>query len=148
MRTIKTKKLNIFLSTLNFVLMFVGYQLATSLFLPVSSDMEGISRTVTVPYRAFAVLISILVILLNLKKRVGKTPLVFKVLLVYWFALIVRIFYDTNIRIDVSLRDTTQLWFYVFGIILPAMISVMKSIRMINLDSALKWVYLGTVVNE
>lgn len=146
MRTIKTKKLNIFLSTLNFVLMFVGYQLATSLFLPVSSDMEGISRMVTVPYRAFALLISLLVILLNLKKRVGKTPLALKVLWVYWFALIIRIFYDTNIRIDVTLKDTTQLWLYVFGIILPVMISVMKSVRMIDLDKALKWVYLGTVV--
>jgi O-antigen ligase len=146
MRKIKYRKLNIILSTLNFVLMFVGYQLATSLFLPVSSDMEGISRMVTVPYRAFALLISLLVILLNLKKRVRKTPLALKVLWVYWFALIIRIFYDTNIRIDVSLRDTTQLWLYVFGIILPAMISVMKSIRMIDFDNALKWVFLGTVV--
>jgi peptidoglycan/LPS O-acetylase OafA/YrhL len=96
-------KINTFFSTLNFVLVFVGYQLATSLFLPVSSDMEGISRTVTVPYRAFALLISLLVILLNLKKRVGKTPLALKVLWVYWFALIICIFYDTNIRIDVTL---------------------------------------------
>lgn len=139
-------KIDTFLSTFNFVLFFVGYQLATSLFLPVSSDMEGISRMVTVPYRAFALLISLLVILLNLKKKVGKTPVAFKVLWVYWLALIIRIFYDTNIRIDVNLRDTTRLWLYVFGIILPAMISVMKSVRMIDLDNALKWVYLGTVV--
>jgi len=53
----KYNKINTFLVTLNFVLMFIGYQLATSLFLPVSSDIEGISRTVTVPYRAFALLI-------------------------------------------------------------------------------------------
>ena len=142
----KTTKLNSFLSTLNFVLCFVGYQLATSLFLPVSSDIEGISRSVTVPYRVFALLISMLVILLNYRKKVDKTPLALKVLWVYWIALIIRIFYDTNVRTDVHLTDTTQLWFYIFGIILPAMISVMLSYRVIDFNMALRWVYIGTVV--
>ena len=62
-------KINIFLSTLNFVLCFVGYQLATSLFLPISSDLEGISRTVTVPYRAFALFISFQIIFLNIRRK-------------------------------------------------------------------------------
>ena len=146
MRMVKTTKLNTFLSTLNFVLCFVGYQLATSLFLPVSSDIEGISRSVTVPYRVFALLISMLVILLNYRKKVDKTPLALKVLWVYWIALIIRIFYDTNVRTDVHLTDTTQLWFYIFGIILPAMISVMLSYRVIDFNMALRWVYIGTVV--
>jgi len=142
----RTSKLNIFLSTLNFVLCFVGYQLATSLFLPVSADLEGISRTVTVPYRAFALLISLLVIFLNLRKKVGKIPPAMKVLWIYWFALIIRIFYDTNIRIDVHINDTGRLWMYVFGICLPAMFSVMKSYQMIDLDKALKWIFLGVVL--
>lgn len=139
-------RLNIFLSTLNFVLMFIGYQLATSLFLPVSSDIEGISRTVTVPYRAFALLISLIVIFLNLKNQIGKTHLALKILIIYWIALIIRIFYDTNIRYDVNLNDTRQLWLYIFGIILPAIYSIMKSFNKINLKKALKWIYLGTVI--
>lgn len=146
MRKIKYRKLNVILSTLNFVLMFVGYQLATSLFLPVSSDIEGISRSVTVPYRGFALLVSLVVILLNLKRKVGKTPLALKVLWIFWIAQIIRIFYDTNIRIDVHLNDTRQLWLYVFGICLPAMYSVMKSYRFIDINKALKWVYFGTVL--
>jgi O-antigen ligase len=137
---------NIFISTFNFVLMFVGYKLATSLFLPVSSDIEGISRSVTVPYRGFALLVSLVVILLNLKRKVGKTPLALKVLWIFWIALIIRIFYDTNIRTDVHLNDTRQLWLYVFGICLPAMYSVMKSYRFIDINKALKWVYFGTVL--
>lgn len=146
MRTIKNNKLNIFLSTLNFVLCFVGYQLITSLFLPVSSDMEGISRTVTIPYRAFALLVSLLVIFLNFRNWVGKTPVAIKILWIYWAALIIRVFYDTNIRVDVHLNDTRQLWFYIFGIVLPAMYSVMISYKKINLDKALKWIYIGTVL--
>ena len=138
--------INIFLSTFNFVLMFVGYQLATSLFLPVSSDIEGISRSVTVPYRGFALLVSLVVMLLNLKRKVGKTPLALKVLWIFWIALIIRIFYDTNIRTDVHLNDTRQLWLYVFGICLPAMYSVMKSYRFIDINKALKWVYFSTVL--
>lgn len=142
----RTSKLNIFLSTLNFVLCFVGYQLATSLFLPVSSDLEGISRTVTVPYRAFALFISLLVIFLNIKKKVGKIHPAMKVLWIYWSALIIRIFYDTNIRTDVHVKDTVQLWMYIFGICLPAMFSVMISYRFIDLDKALKWIFLGVVL--
>src|SRR5690554_2275483 len=98
---IKKSKLNTFFSNLNFVLIFVGYQLATSLFLPVSSDIEGISRTVTVPYRAIALLISLIVILLNLTTKIGKSHLAIHVLRFFWIALILRIFYDTNLRMDV-----------------------------------------------
>lgn len=142
----KYAKINNFLSTLNFVLMFIGYQLATSLLLPASSDLEGISRTVTVPYRAFALLISLIVIFFNLKKKVRKTPLALKILWVYWIALIIRIFHDTNIRIDIQLNETSQLWLYILGIILPAMYSVMKSYDEIDLNKALKWVYFGIVL--
>lgn len=138
--------INTFLVTLNFVLMFIGYQLATSLFLPVSSDIEGISRTVTVPYRAFALLVSLIVILLNYRNKIGQSHLAIKVLLFFWIALIIRIFYDTNVRFDIYLKDTSQLWLYVFGIVLPAIYSVIKSYRVIDLNKALKWVYLGTVL--
>jgi len=139
-------KINIFLSTLNFVLCFVGYQLATSLFLPISSDVEGISRTVTVPYWAFALFISLLVIFLNLRKKIRKIPQAMKVLWAYWIALIIRIFYDTNMRIDVHLNDAAHLWLYIFGICLPAMFSVMISYRFIDLDKTLKWIFLGVVL--
>lgn len=126
--------------------MFIGYQLATSLFLPTSSDIEDISRTVTVPYRAFALLISVIVILFNLKKKVSKAHIALRVLWIYWIALIIRIFYDTNIRTDVYLNDTNQLWLYIFGVVLPAMYSIIKSYKEIDYNKALKWVYLGTVL--
>ncbi|MDD4781479.1 MAG: O-antigen ligase family protein [Tissierellia bacterium] len=102
--------------------------------------------TVTVPYRAFALLITLLVIFLNIKKRVRKSSFAMKILWLYWIALIIRIFYDTNIRNDVHITDTSRLWLYIFGIILPVMFSMLKSYHKIDMKKALKWIYIGTAI--
>jgi len=143
---ISYKNLNSTFSTLNFVLCFVGYPLATSLFLPVSSDIEGISRSVTIPYRAFALMISIFVIAININKSPSKVPLAFKVFIFFWAILIFRIFYDLHFRLDVHLKDPGQLWLYIFGICLPAVFSILKSYRYINLGKALYWIYLLSIL--
>ncbi|WP_080905246.1 O-antigen ligase [Parabacteroides sp. Marseille-P3160] len=140
------KKINTFFSTLNFVLFFVGYQLTTSLFLPISSDIEGVTRSVTIPYRAFTLLISLLVILLNIKEPFKEIGISLKVFLFYWLLLIIRIFYDTEIRTDIQLSGTSQLWLYIFGICLPAIFSIIRSYQEINLKKALVWIYTGVVI--
>ena len=142
----KINKLNKSLSTINFVLCFVGYQLATSLFLPASSDIEGISRTVTVPYRALALLIAFLVVFFNVKTKSKKLPNALKFFLIYWVALTIRVFYDICIRKNVYLEDTSHLWLFILGINFPAMFSVMISYKSIDTDKALKWIYIGTIV--
>ncbi len=142
----KRNKLNIVFSTFNFVLCFVGYQLVTTLFLPATSDWEGISRSVTIPYRVFALTVALGVIFLNLKTRIGTTHLALKVFWVYWVALIIRIFYDANCRIDLHLNDANRLWLHIFGVCLPAMYSLMKSYKMIDLDKALIWIYATTAM--
>lgn len=138
-------KLNIFLSTSNFVLCFVGFPLATSLFLPISSNIEDISRTVTVPYRAFALAFSLAVILLNIKKPTGKFPLALKVFLFYWGILIIRMIHDLYIRNDVILNDASKIWLYVFGICLPAVFSIIMSYNLIDLERAFRWTF-GSIV--
>lgn len=136
----KISRINTFLSTLNFVLFFIGYQLATSILLPLSSDIEGISRTVTVPYRGFALLISLIVIALNFRyKQQYKHPALW-VFLFFWFILIIRMYYDIYIDSSININNTFQLWMYVFGICIPAIISVMKSIKQIELNTAFKWI--------
>ena len=142
----KRNTLNTFLSTLNFVLMFIGYQLATSLFLPVTSNIEGISRTVTLPYRAFALLIGLWVIFLNFKVSVGKVHIALKLFWIYWIALIIRIFYDTELRIDVHVNDTTQLWLLIFGMCIIPMYSLMKTHKYINYHKAFIWIYVGSFI--
>lgn len=139
-------KLNTFLSTLNFVLFFVGYQLATSILLPVSSNIEGISRTVTVPYRGLALLISLFVIIINVKKR-EKYPLVLKVFFFYWLILIVRIFYDFHIRSDVFVNggEKIRLWSFVFAMCLIPAYSIIKSYKCIDYNKAFKWIFGLTI---
>ena len=137
---IRIEQLNKYISTLNFILCFVGYQLTTTLFLPISSNIENISRNVTLPYRAFALGISIMVILLNFKKPSPHYPLALKVFLFFWAALIIRIFYDVFINSDTHLKDTSQLWLYIFGICLPSVFSIIKSYKFIDLEKTFWWI--------
>jgi O-antigen ligase len=134
---ISLSKINRFLSTLNFILLFIGYQFITSVLLPATSDIEGISRTVTVPYRAFALLVSFAVIIINFRRKEIKQNISLKIFLFYWGILILRMIYDVFLRYDVHLKDTTQLWFYVFGICLPAIFSLIKSHKFIDFEKSL-----------
>lgn len=139
----KFEKTITYLNTFNFVLCFVGYQTATTLFLPSgSSDLEDISRTVTVPYRAFALGISLVVIFLNFYRPINKMSVPVKLFMVYWFFFVCRMASDIYIRTDVNIADTSQLWLYVFGIIIPSMISIMMSFKKIDFQKALIWIYV------
>ena len=142
----KPKSLNIYLSTLNFVLCFVGYPLASSLFLPLSSDIESLSRTVTVPYRAFALLVSIIVLMFNINagKKLNGSPL--KFFWIFWLFLVIRIFYDVFLRSDISAGDVSQLWLYIFGVCLLPMYALQKSYHLINTNLALSWVFTGVIL--
>ena len=138
-------KLNSFLSNLNFILCFVGYQFCTTIFLPLSSnsDIEGISRTVTVPYRIFALIISILVIIFNFNKSNIKTPLILKLFLFFWGILASRILYDLYIRTDISFQvDSFQLVMFIFGICIPAIISIINSYDKIDLSASFNWILI------
>ncbi|OJU28231.1 MAG: hypothetical protein BGN92_07925 [Sphingobacteriales bacterium 41-5] len=137
------RKTNVFLSTFSFVLCFIGYPLVTTIFLPGTSDIEGISQSVTIPYRAFALGLMLLVFFLNIKKPIAGGTLALKVFLFYWAALILRMIYDIYLREDVYLKDTSQHWLYVFGICLPAIFTLMRSNISIDLNRAFNWVYFG-----
>lgn len=134
---INIEKMNRLLSTLNFILFFVGYQLVTTIFLPDSSDIDGISRTVTVPYRAFVLLISIVVIYLNYNTSTKRYPISLFLYFFYWIILVIRMVYDIFIRSDVQLDNTSQLWLYVLGICIPAIHSIVVSYKMIDLEKSL-----------
>lgn len=138
--SINKTKLNIFLSTLNFVLCFIGFQLVTSLFLPAISNIEGVTRAVTIPYRVIALSLSLLVIIINFRKSINSFPTPLMVLLFYWVILIIRMTYDVFIRSDVHFSNTSQIWFFVFGICLPAVHSIIVSYRYIDLDKSFWWI--------
>lgn len=136
-------KINIFLSTLSVILCFAGYPFVTSIFSSfMSADIEGSSRLVTVPYRAFCCVIALLVIFLNIKEKFRLKP-VLKVLIIYWVMILVRfwidMYYRTDIYIEPALKNKTLL--LMVCILLPT-IALMKSYRYVNLRLCLKWIYL------
>ena len=139
-------KVNIFFSTLSFVLCIVGYPLVTTLFLPSTSDLSSVTQSVTIPYRAFALAIMLLIIFLNIKQKTTPWSAALVALLLYWLAIVLRIFSDIYLRRDYYFDDTSQLWLYVFGICLAGLYSTMKSYRFIDMDKALQWVYFGVIL--
>ncbi|RKT01342.1 hypothetical protein BCF58_0561 [Chryseobacterium defluvii] len=141
-----THKINIFLSTLSFILCIIGYQLVTTIFLPSTSDFENISRAITVPYRALALAIMLAVIYINIRNISDFKSLPLVVLIIYWLALIVRIFSDNFLRTDYLIQSTSQLWLYVFGICMAALVSTIKSFKYIDLNKALHVVYISIIV--
>ncbi|MCX8523533.1 hypothetical protein OF897_06325 [Chryseobacterium formosus] len=127
------------LSTLNFVLIIIGYPLVTTLLLPSNSDLENISQSITIPFRIFCLSLMILVTFLNISFKTQITASL-KVLGLVWLLWIFRIFYDLYINGN-TIDGAAQLWLYVLGICIPAMISITKSINKIDSKMALDWIW-------
>jgi len=142
--SIKTK-----LSTINFVLPFIGYQLITSCFLPVVSDVQNmntVTRIVTIPYRAVALTLTILVLFLHGKSKIIKSTPLF-LLFLFWMALLIRMFYDLEIRSDISINvaQKNQVWLYSIFICSATIISIAKSFKSIDFELAFKLILVGYV---
>ena len=133
-----------FLANLNLIICFVGYPLVTSLFLRGSNaytDVLEASRAITIPFRAFSLLLSLIVILMNFRGSSIKWTHSLKLFAVFCFLLIIRILYDLNLRADVMVNNTSQLYLYVFAICLPSMVSVMMSYKYIDMEKVLYWIW-------
>ena len=139
-----TNKANVFVSTLNVALVIAGFQFATSIFAGLlrGNDAEGASMAITVPYHAFALIVSCLAWGYNAKEKTN-SPMIIKVLWLFWALLFVRFFYDMYFRNDVivfPLEKYRVLLFMGPMTIIP-MISVMKSYRYIDYSKLLKWTF-------
>lgn len=137
---------NVLFSTLFLVLVIIGYPLITSIFLPAVSDIEGISQQVTIPFRGGVLLLMLGLIVFNFKKQIRPFPAPLAILIIYWSLLIIRMTYDIFFRSDVYLNDTSQLWLYVFGICLAALITSIKTYDIIDYDKAFKWTWYGLFI--
>lgn len=134
-------KLNTFISTFNIVLVIVGYNFVSTMLTPVIDNVES-SMLVTVPYSLFALFISFITILLNLKSKF-KLHSTIKVLLVFWLLLLIRFFYDMYLRTDVNVYPIIKLRIiaYMIPMTIIPMYSVMKSYKYINFEKLLFWSY-------
>lgn len=134
-------------------MIFVGYQLVTSLFLPNYATYEGteegtaVSRFVTVPYRAFALFVSLLVLFQNRKNKI-KVSEPLKLFFIFWVLLIVRILYDLYVRTDIPISSgrARETVIYVFLTCLIPALSVYKSLPSINYEMAFKFTLFGYAI--
>lgn len=133
-----------FWATLNFVLGFVGFQFITTLLIPNGEldNLLDVSQAVTIPYRALILLLSFCLILFKFKKKPVKSNLSLFLFFTFWGILILRMIYDIILMGKVEISITIQIWLYVFGIIIPFMISIVYSYEFIDLNRALKWLVI------
>ena len=106
-----------FLSTLNLVFVIIGYQFATSLLIPVyGGDIEGATRVVTIPYRLFTIALATAVIIQSISQygaNIRQTRTTW-LLSAFWAMLLLRLFYDLEVRTDFFLLpgETFRVWLY------------------------------------
>ena len=142
-----SKKLNFYITNLNLVNIIIGYTFFISLLMPFTSNQIDASQTITIPYRAFSLFLSLFVILINLK---SKSKLTFPVFLffLFWIIVLLRMFYDLEVRSDfyVQFKDKNKIWLIAVAACFIPMISIYKSFKFIDFDYSLKLLFACCVI--
>lgn len=126
------KNITSFLTNLNLIMAIAGYSFFTTMFLPVGGDVENVSQFITIPYRAFILLISLILILLNIRNKIkldGST----KLLLFFWLIYMIRIYFDLELR-DNYFTDASKFLYYTFTLFVCfiPLLSLLLTTRHIN----------------
>lgn len=140
-------KINYYLSNLNVANIIIGYTFTVSLIMPLIGNAEGASRIVTLPYRGLSLVLSLLVVFLNIKSNVKlSTPI--KLFFLFWVAVLVRMFYDLEVRTDyyVLAIYKQKAWLMALAGCFIPMISLYKSIKSIDFNYCFKLLYIGCII--
>lgn len=123
-------------------MIFVGYPLITTLLLPFESIGIEFTRLITIPYRVFTLLLALFTLILHLYNKVN-LQWCGRLLIIYWLALLMRIFYDLNLRDDfpVIFDEKVYIWTFSLGVCFIPMVSVFKSYNSINFKLGLKTIF-------
>ena len=127
-------KINYYLANINAILLLVGYSLYTSLIFGVVDFVDPAEiRKYSIIYRAFVLLISLILILLNIKKKYIKNQNII-VFSIFWILFICRIIYDLFIRpSEIPPSITSYLFQFIFGGVLIPTFAIYKSQKYLNL---------------
>jgi len=127
-------KIRYFTANLNAILLLVGYALFTSLVFGVGGESDiSVTRGYSIYYRAFAIIIALLTIMLNINKPLlsNKNILLYFLL---WALFSCRIIYDLFFRISELTPDDKSFFFqFIFGAVLIPTIAIYISHRDLNL---------------
>lgn len=145
-------RIRTYLSTFILFLIIIGYPIITTALLPGyhSEGAEGgiaVSRLVTVPYRAFVLVLAISIILLNWKRGI-KWNLPVKLFFLFWILLSVRIIYDFEFRTDIIVDPSVvqNHYIYTYLVCLIPALAVLISVKSIDFDRAFKWIIGGHIL--
>jgi hypothetical protein len=131
---ISLSRLNYFTANLNAILLLVGYAFFTSLIFGVSDNLSAAEiRLYSILYRAFALSIAILTIMLNFRVPLLKSSSV-KWYFILWFLFSCRIIYDLFLRpSEINPSDTSYFYQYIFGGILIPTLAIYMSHKRLDL---------------
>ena len=137
-------KINFYLANINAILLLVGYSLYTSLIFGIADFVDPAEiRSYSIIYRAVVLLISVLLILLNFKKKYLKNNGI-KVFSLFWLLFSCRIIYDLFIRSpEISPSNTAYFFQFIFGGVLIPVFALFKSQKYLNLKLIYNSVFIA-----
>jgi hypothetical protein len=129
-------------------LSLLGYQLVTTMLLPLSSDAEVLSTSVTYPYRALVFVMAFFLVVASPANRQSNqnqnmTILYVIFMLVYFIRILIDIFVR-QIYVVPSWRSTVLQ--YMFLVVIPAIFAMLRCVYYIDYQKLNRWLFWGGVV--
>lgn len=130
------------------MLTVLGYEIVTSLFLPLRADDNAISKMVTYPYRAVMLLLALLLIVFTpVHIKTIKNSKAANTLFIFFIIYILRVLFDVFFRdvyvISVWRQTTIQ---YIFLSVLPSMWAIKRCAQYVDYDRLNKWLIWCSIV--
>lgn len=134
-----------YLSTLNFVLIFFGYQFIASIGLPFMNADTG-SRFITVPYRAFTLGLSIYLFFKS-GNQLPSTSIA-NCIWAYWILLVIRLVYDFYLQSSFMISEAgkSKVLLFMFCITLPQVLAFAKTWDKVDYPKALFYSVISLVL--
>lgn len=138
-------KMYSFVALLFVFLSLLGYQLATTLLLPVSSNVTRTSQMVTYPYRALLFVLAFFLIIASPKTRQYKeNNTVVTIYVLFMFIYFIRILIDIFIRhIYIQPGFQTTIIQYMFISMIPSIWAIKRCALHIDYERLLRWLMIG-----
>jgi O-antigen ligase len=113
---------------------------------PILGDVSE-STTLTIPYRFMSLIVSLTVILVNIRINI-QTPKIVKVFFFFWALVLLRMFFDLELSdFYIPIQYKQRLWLYSIGLTFVPMISIVKSFKNIDFSLCLKWIYIFSIIS-
>lgn len=140
---LKKEKVN-YLQVWPIVLGLLGYEFIS--FMPGWLGVE--SRLITIPYRAFFLILCLVAIVTMLPQRRKRITFFMALVIIFWAAYLGRLFYDTFFTTYRFSRPVEEFWLYAFCLGFVPMFSYMVPLREATLQKAMMLsFYMAAFVN-